>query len=42
MDLYANDAFPTHPKPDAEKLDALIIGAGVAGLYQLHCSGTRD
>ena len=36
MDLYANDAFPTNTKPDAEKLDALIIGAGVAGLYQLH------
>jgi acetone monooxygenase len=36
MDLYANGALPTNPTPDAEKLDALIIGAGVAGLYQLH------
>jgi acetone monooxygenase (methyl acetate-forming) len=36
MDLHAKDAVPTNAKPDAEKLDALIIGAGVAGLYQLH------
>jgi cation diffusion facilitator CzcD-associated flavoprotein CzcO len=36
MDLHAKTAVPTNAKPDAEKLDALIIGAGVAGLYQLH------
>jgi hypothetical protein len=31
MDPYANDALPTIPKPDAEKLDAWIIDAGVEG-----------
>ena len=36
MPLDARGAGSTNGKSHTEKLDALIIGAGVAGLYQLH------
>jgi cation diffusion facilitator CzcD-associated flavoprotein CzcO len=36
MPLDAKGAGSTNGKSHTEKLDALIIGAGVAGLYQLH------
>jgi acetone monooxygenase (methyl acetate-forming) len=36
MPLDARDVGSTNGKSQTEKLDALIIGAGVAGLYQLH------
>ncbi len=36
MPLDAKGAGSTNGKTHTEKLDALIIGAGVAGLYQLH------
>ncbi|SMF59224.1 cyclohexanone monooxygenase/acetone monooxygenase [Tistlia consotensis] len=36
MDMETKDAAPANGSAAATKLDALIIGAGVAGLYQLH------
>ncbi|UEM07266.1 NAD(P)/FAD-dependent oxidoreductase (plasmid) [Skermanella rosea] len=36
MDTDTRGLGPTGRKPPQGKLDALIIGAGVAGLYQLH------
>ena len=36
MNMAIEDAVSTKGAKQAVKLDALVIGAGVAGLYQLH------